>query len=362
MIPALDGLRGLAALLVLCFHFFKNYPINGDGVWKHLQYLTSFGQTGVDLFFVLSGFLISRILLATKDRPAYFSSFYIRRSLRIFPLYFLGLLLYFFVVMPLLQQPIPSFKLQWWYWVYLEDVGIAFECVDIAGPAHFWTLAVEEHFYLVWPLVIYLVPKHRLALACYVTIAIALFSRALMVSQGFNYMLSYFTPCRLDALAIGALLAVWESEGRLAVMTKYLFLVCAALVLVMAGISLMFSHQFRIDAEIVKYLIYGLVYGWVVGVIRNYQSLSIPVLSSPFMRWTGKISYGLYVYHHMVIELMVARLDKTQFSKPILFAICIGASYLLAWVSYRYFESWFLQLKDKVTTRTVEPPKSADQT
>jgi len=354
VIPPLDGLRGVAALLVLGHHFFKSFPISGTGIWSTLQHLTSFGQTGVDLFFVLSGFLITRILLASRDRADYFSSFYIRRALRIFPLYFLGLALYYLVVIPLKQESIPPFNLQWWYWCYFQNVGITFQSTNIEGPAHFWSLAVEEHFYLIWPVIIYLVPRQRVALVCYVMIAVALLSRAVMLNDGYGYLVLYFTPCRLDALAVGALLAVWERDGRLTAFSKSFIILASALIIVMVIMMISLSNQSSNIAQWSKYLIYALFYGCIIGLIRNNSTRTIPLLSTGFLRWTGKISYGLYVYHLFVIEVVAARLDQTQFSRIFLFIICIGTSYLLAWASYTFYESWFLQLKNKVTIRTVE--------
>src|SRR5687767_2907742 len=168
-IPALDGLRGIAIILVMLHHFTYYRP--NSGIDAQIASVLFFGWAGVDLFFVLSGFLITGILLDTRDSKRYFSTFYARRTLRIFPLYYLVLLLAF-VVLPkfpalhpvLLGQVGPvDLPPQWPYWLYLTNFSIAdggwvHGWVDVA-----WSLAIEEQFYLVWPLMIWLCPPRLVA-------------------------------------------------------------------------------------------------------------------------------------------------------------------------------------------------------
>ena len=169
VIPALDGLRGIAIILVMLHHFTNYRPTSGiDGLIGSVVF---FLWTGVDLFFVLSGFLITGILLDSRGSERYFTTFYARRTLRIFPLYYLVLFVAF-VVLP--QFPAVNAVLtgqvdlppQWPYWLYLENFSIAARgwvhgWVDVG-----WSLAIEEQFYLVWPLVIWLCPPRLLALLC----------------------------------------------------------------------------------------------------------------------------------------------------------------------------------------------------
>ncbi len=173
VIPALDGLRGIAIILVMLHHFTNYRPTSGiDGLIGSVVF---FWWTGVDLFFVLSGFLITGILLDTRGSERYFTTFYARRILRIFPLYYLVLFLAFVVlpkfpaVHPVLagQADLPP---QWPYWLYLTNFSIADRgwghgWVDVG-----WSLAIEEQFYLVWPLVIWLCPPRLVALLCAVII------------------------------------------------------------------------------------------------------------------------------------------------------------------------------------------------
>jgi peptidoglycan/LPS O-acetylase OafA/YrhL len=159
----LDGIRAIAALMVMFFHFFQNIQTD-DSFLLTVKKLSIFGQTGVSLFFVLSGFLITRILINTKNSESYFLNFYVRRSLRIFPLYFFFLLLYYFVLPWLEQKPIASFDRQIYFWTYLQNLAVTFEW-DFAGPGHFWSLAVEEHFYLFWPFLIYFLTQRGIKTA-----------------------------------------------------------------------------------------------------------------------------------------------------------------------------------------------------
>jgi len=153
-LPELDGVRGIAVLMVIVFHaFWFNQFYFGESV-KEVMRFAILGQTGVDLFFVLSGFLITRILLATKGKKYQIRNFYIRRLLRIFPLYYMCLII-FFLVIPLLSNDFSGinniFSFHFWsYILYLQGFTFTF-LNQFNGPVHFWSLAVEEHFYIFWP-------------------------------------------------------------------------------------------------------------------------------------------------------------------------------------------------------------------
>src|ERR1039457_3059498 len=166
-IPALDGLRGLAILLVILCHA---YIFQGTNVYldktalKNVWGLARFGWCGVELFFVLSGFLITSILFKTKESPQYFKSFYGRRAVRIFPLYFAVLLIFYYG--PISFFPAyrfePSHKI--WFFLYLANWKAGFWPVD--DLTLFWSLCVEEQFYLVWPLIVWLTGKRTFPWLC----------------------------------------------------------------------------------------------------------------------------------------------------------------------------------------------------
>ncbi|MBI5083418.1 MAG: acyltransferase, partial [Acidobacteria bacterium] len=174
--PPLDGIRGLAILLVLLLHF------RAPDLTHPLKGILGLGWTGVQLFFVLSGFLITGILLDTRSCSNYFSSFWMRRTLRIFPLYFLALSVFLVAapaVLPVPKEALPPAADQVYYWTYLNNwipMGEEGRLVHVLG--HFWSLAVEEQFYLVWPVVVWLVPPRMLLRGCAVACLLILAARS----------------------------------------------------------------------------------------------------------------------------------------------------------------------------------------
>ena len=213
-LPALDGIRGLAILMVMVYHLTL---LPGDaGVDRIWAAVAAFGWAGVDLFFVLSGFLITGILWEARGGPpgAYFRNFYARRTLRIFPLYYAVMVL-LLVVLPRLPHPQAARYgavggEQVWYWTYLSNFAIGLRHEWNLGSLDVsWSLAIEEQFYLVWPAVVLLLGRRALMGFCAAVVAAAVLCRtALTLSGGHPIAISVLTPCRMDALAVGAFLAL----------------------------------------------------------------------------------------------------------------------------------------------------------
>ena len=218
-ISTLDGLRGISVLSIMIFHFahVKRLTHNlFDDVFYNISML---GWVGVDLFFTLSGFLITGILLDTKKTDNYFTSFYARRALRIFPLYYGYLAFLFYLFYPLIFSKTHSLEQlnidnvidnKYWFIFYLSNIKqLLLGSFFSGGVGHLWSLAIEEQFYLIWPLVIYMTSTRYIKYICYALFITNLSIRFYMVIKGYSADDIYvFTFSRLDSLVAGSLIAV----------------------------------------------------------------------------------------------------------------------------------------------------------
>ncbi len=338
----LDGVRAIAALMVMFYHFFNTLPTETPlGAW--LVKGTALGQTGVTLFFVLSGFLITRILLSTKTTEGYFKNFYVRRTLRIFPLYYGYLALHYFVLPYILPEEQVEVGQQWPYWVYLQNFAMTFEW-DALGPWHFWSLAVEEHFYLFWPLAVYLLSAKGLMRFI---IGITVFSvalRAFMHSEG--YEVFYLTFTRFDSLAVGALLALGELKAIFEVGNPKKFLRLGIVFTILTGAGWILFDQFGYQTLIEsRYLLTSLMYFFWIGYVLSLPENSWVnrVLSAKFLNFSGRISYGLYVFHPFAFGLAAYYFASEWWWVNLL--LCFGITYAMATLSFYGFERRFLGLK-----------------
>jgi peptidoglycan/LPS O-acetylase OafA/YrhL len=358
-IPALDGLRAIAILLVVVAHF----ATSGQSPTRLQSYIFAIGKTGVDLFFVLSGFLITRLLLASRGQPGFLKNFYIRRVLRIFPAYY-GFLIFLYLLVPLFRLgQAPSFREQIWTWTYLQNIPqtfFPFQAANIwQSTPHFWSLAVEEHFYFVWPFLVKFIHPRRLPLVLLGTIPLSILARWLVTAGGYNAY--YFTPCRVDALGLGSLLALIVQDGRLFAAVSHwaprvLLLVapiCAAGLFLLSGTHLPVIQIFR-------FTIAALVYALLLLLVLKSKPGNFPesVLTHPAMTTIGKYSYGMYLYHLTIISLLAPHLAKI--SPPLAFLVILLAILIISFLSMHFFEQYFLKMKRHFVTsqhtRTA-PPK-----
>jgi peptidoglycan/LPS O-acetylase OafA/YrhL len=372
-IPALDGLRGLAILSVMWTHFANNGGMRaGSAADTFLLALLQYGRLGVDLFFVLSGFLITGILMDSKGGPHYFQNFYIRRVLRIFPLYYLFLLLWLVILPSVYTWPadaaIPVSPV--WAWTYLINIIQSVHGDWRAAPpdaSHLWSLAIEEQFYLLWPVVVFLCSRRALVLVSIALIVISILTRLALGLHG-NYIATYFfTVARVDALAVGALLAVAcrhpEARRRLTRAAPIVAGIALAvfLVLVWAPIRVSDGH----DERLMLYTFSGSAVACLCGVLLltaiNGRPATERLFSHAALRFLGRYSYALYVFHFPII-LLIARhfisindipiVAGSQVFALLLFAaIAGGTSVAVACLSWHLYEKQFLKLKDRFAYR-----------
>jgi peptidoglycan/LPS O-acetylase OafA/YrhL len=341
----LDGVRAIAALMIIVFHFFGLIHTYKNSWIPIATKLSEFGQTGVSLFFVLSGFVITRILIKSKDSESYFKSFYLRRMLRIFPLYYLYLLIFFFLVPLIKSVEIVPFSNQLGSYFYLQNFAMTFQWQGFSNPDHFWSLAVEEHFYLFWPLLIYYLPTKRLPQIVSIVFIISLITKHLLLTHG--YIIGYFTFTRIDQLGLGALLAYYEFNGFLNQSKSKMFLIFIVLGAALVGFTIVFQDINYYFKEMIKYPILGFFYfsctGWLI--INTGSNLVNKFLELRFFKFSGKISYGLYVYHPLAILLLEHYFYTGNIYAD--FVLVFLITYIIAFLSFNYFESKFLVFKNK---------------
>ncbi len=335
--PELDGLRACAALIVMVFHLKQaGIPIPGP---------VTFGQTGVDLFFVLSGFLITSILLrAERGDWNEVKIFYIRRSLRIFPLYFGYLILFSLLIGP------PG----WQFWVYMQNFAFAWGNA-IVGPTHFWSLAVEEQFYLVWPFLVLFLPRNRLVPALLALICFSAVLRFQLVSRGIEIF--YFTLTRLDGLAAGAILAVANNRSMIEAHRRSLQAGIVVFGVLMIGIGMAFKGEDLAWFATAKYMLVTGFYTCVIATqVIGSSSLASRCFRARWLRFVGRISYGLYVFHPAVFAFCVKHLAGFPIWIQALAGI-LGA-FIISVASWYCFERHLIKLKDRWVPEARSAPRA----
>jgi peptidoglycan/LPS O-acetylase OafA/YrhL len=362
---ALDGVRGFAILMVICRHAFEaDYETNGF-VYRVLGRLLHYGDTGVDLFFALSGFLITGILFDSLKDDGYFRKFYARRALRILPLYYGVLGVCLLLTYPLHLQ---WGNMGWLLLLYLQNLRP--EAIADFSPGghlvlyHFWSLAVEEQFYLVWPAVMFWVrTRSGLLRTMGMASAGALMVRVGMVVLGASPVaIRETTICRADSLLLGGALALLYRSPDWETVKRWAPWVCVGAMAIYAGMNGYVKSQFSDAPRQVMLWTEGPSYSMLaigfMGLIAwslKAGSVGSWIFQRAWLRLLGKYSYGLYVLHVLVISILNvplrgAFLDVTHSKAVAVVAaglVCFGISMAGAYASYQLYEKHFLQLKHR---------------
>lgn len=366
-VPELDGVRGVAILLVMLFHF---QGVRPHLIPKALTYPMILGWSGVDLFFVLSGFLITGILVETREAENYFSSFYARRVLRILPLYLVVVFLCFRVAAPLARRAgvdlDPGGTLEPWYWLHASNWRSAFG-PDVAPLSHFWSLSIEEQFYLVWPMIVLWIPPRRLGVACAGLAAASCGLRCFAAFHGAPpEALHRLTVFRLDALALGGVVAcIVRSPRARDWVRRRLRVLSAAAVLLLIAIVVLGRGATTLPMASVGYTAFALAYAAFVFYADDRSGSASRVaaaLRRPWLRSFGRYSYAMYVFHYPIAlyqENLFAGWARgvSEPAKAGIWVVSvlagIGLSYAIGWTSWNVIEKHFLALKRFFVARTA---------
>ena len=334
-IPQLDAVRGLAILLVMFHNTTDKYSE------LHLQRVFASGWMGVDLFFVLSGFLITGILLDSRQSDGYFRNFYARRALRIWPLYY-SILFTMFVLVPLLQPPLSlaifsARSSPWWaYPLFLQNFLVAIPHLATGPLGVSWSLAIEEQFYLFWPWIVRYCGYRQLRGPIIAVICLSPALRFYLTLQHANIYSNFF--CRLDGLMAGAFLALLvRSRGfqpqRWVRPAWVSLLLAVPLALATDALQMRWLvHSLVVAAA------FSLVYLALFSQVGWFQRL----MMNRFLVYTGTISFALYLTHKLVFDALASFLAGRP---ALIFTAGFASSYSLAILSWSLLERPFLRLK-----------------
>ncbi|HEX3892388.1 MAG TPA: acyltransferase [Terracidiphilus sp.] len=369
-VPCLEGVRGYGFLLVFCGHYFLPDQIAHTGSLriKLVTAVLSMGLFAVPAFFVLSGFLIGGILYETRNREGYFKVFYSRRILRVFPVYYLTLLVIAAFAM------LRAFPLNYRYWIhflYIQNLLPGYSGQhNPAGIMHFWSLAVEEQFYLLWPLIVWFFPERRKLIAIASGLVVACCAARLIAPFVFpSRTILYFSPMRADAILLGVLLAMIRRDAifdKLKRVAQWIALPGIATTMYLAiheGQEWIVTLR---GAEIWVPLA-NFTAAAMVLTVMNEGSWINRVCSQKWICSVGKLSYSLYVIHltfllwitHSVTPYFAVHMRHSA-AVLVSGAVALCMTFALSLFSYRFIESPALSLKRYIRygpPKIVEIPK-----
>lgn len=367
-IPQLDGLRGVAIAMVVLYHYFSlHFTASRGSILGYLLYPARFGWSGVDLFFVLSGFLIGGILLDAKGSSNYFQVFYIRRFLRIVPIYY-ALLVAFFALMAwfgehpnrfwpwTIEENLPRYT----YFLFLQDIWASiYNSLGSAPLAVYWSLSVEEQFYFALPLLIRFLSRERMRVLALEIIVLAPALRIALFSFFPRHPHAWYLlmPCRADALFWGVLAAILlrDAEWRARTERNRRWLL-GMIVVMAAGVPFVGQTELALRGL----LMVSLMFSWFAAL---YFCLLIYALSFPESAWSrflnyrplrslGIIAYGVYLLHEGVLDFFLRvrsqlAASTTTLAYGVVALLAIAVTIGLAHISWAYFEKRFVKFSHR---------------
>jgi peptidoglycan/LPS O-acetylase OafA/YrhL len=360
-VPALDGIRGAAILLILFDHLFWSNSHTGNRIFDLINSVREASYVGVNLFFALSGFLITGILLDTLAIQHFFRTFYVRRMLRIFPLYY-G----FLIVLLLLTRPLHFLWNGWQYYflTYTSNLAVWTRpplVLPHININHFWSLQVEEQFYLVWPFVVFRVRKLQrlISLSLGACLIVLLIRISIVAARPFlhNPYLPYSpTFSCVDNLLFGCCLCALlrtSLRAKILHLAPRIFGICIAVLFFAALRNGGLDWTSSIFIPTVGFSMIGIASVSLIAMALRSGSASQRIFRSSVLRFFGKYSYGIYVFHYSIAENLSTPL-RSSFSRHVpgkaltvllVALINLVLTVTVAWLSYHLYESHFLKLK-----------------
>ena len=319
-----DGWRGLGICFVVLAHYFPVYFI---GSWVFME-----------MFFVMSGFLITGILMDSKSKPKYYKNFILRRVLRVFPLYYLALIILFFLIPASWMQLSYYRHHQVWFWTYMENWLFSVEGWP-PGKAlrHFWSLAIEEQFYIVWPLVVWMFSPKGLVRFCIFLFFFSFIFRNTGMYIGFVNPFPYVaTLGRMEGIVLGAIIAVLARTNK-SILEKFSYPVTliagslsVAVFLYARTMHMDYSANYIINYTLVDLFFAGII---VMTMCKNELLNLKKLLNHPVLKQLGIMSYCIYIFHHpihvLVSENFLGYFQEHMGNESLAKLACVGIAFLI---------------------------------
>jgi peptidoglycan/LPS O-acetylase OafA/YrhL len=361
--PSLNGLRFIAASLVIIYHIEQLKGSFGlPNCWRANPFIDQIGGLGVTLFFVLSGFLITYLLLTEQDRfkAIHLKHFYIRRILRIWPLYYFVIAIGFFIVPLFLAIPgtesaaINSNEKLSMFLFFLPNLSMV-TLPMVPFIAHLWSVGVEEQFYLIWPVLLKIFKNKTLnmliAIVIFMSLLRLLIFHFLIADIFWQRVLDFLGHFRIDCMAVGGV-GAWLLFNKQPNILNIIFSASFQITTYVALISALYFGVGFLNTYYMNDLFYSILF---VIMLLNLSANknSILNLESKLLNWLGKISYGLYMYHviAVVASIKIASFiisgKDSGYLQLLIFVLSFAITIFLSAVSYRYFESRILNFKTK---------------